>query len=141
MAANIAPIFSALGSLQWTSSFLTTANTAMDGTGTVVTIATGNAAGNNAGGFIQKLIIRAVGTNVASVMRIFLNNGSTNATAGNNALIAEITLPAVTVSQTAAMAPIDYPLNFVLPAGYKLNATIGTTVAAGYVITAVGGQY
>ncbi|MDE2383081.1 MAG: hypothetical protein KGO53_00565 [Alphaproteobacteria bacterium] len=141
MAANTAPIFSAQGSLQWTAPGLTAANTAMDGTGTVTAVATGNAAGNAAGNFIQKVIARPLGTNAASVLRLFLNNGSTNATAANNALLAEVSLPATTLSQAAAMTGIEVPLNLALPPGYKINAAIGTTVAAGWMLTAVGGQY
>ena len=141
MAANTAPIFSALGSIQWAPAALTAANTAKDGTGTVTTIATGNVAGNNAGNFMQKLIARPLGTNVASVLRVFINNGAVNTTAANNALIAEFTLPPTTLSEVSAQPDFVLPLNFALPAGYKINCTLGTAVAAGYQVTAVGGQY
>jgi hypothetical protein len=141
MPANTAPIFSAKGAIQWNQGILNTANTAKDGTGTVATIFTGNVAGNNAGNFVQKLIARPLGTNVASVLRLFINNGSVNTTAANNSLIAELTLPATTVSEIAAQPDFVLPLNFVVPAGYKLNATLGTTVVAGYALTIVGGEY
>lgn len=140
MAANTQPIFSNQGFIKWGTA-ITAANTATDGTGTTTTIATGNAAGNAAGNYIQKLICRPLGTNVATVGRIFANNGSTNATAANNALIAEVTLPAVTLSQVAAMVAVEIPINFVLPASFNLNATLGTAVAAGWMFTAIGGQY
>jgi len=140
MAANTQPIFSNQGFIKWGTA-ITAANTAMDGTGTVTTIATGNASGNAAGNFIQKIIARPLGTNVASVVRLFANNGSANTTAANNALIAEVTLPAATLSQVAAMTGIEIPLNLVLPASFNLNATLGTAVAAGWMFTAVGGQY
>ncbi len=69
--------------------------------------------------------------------------------------MAELTIPANTVSQTAQSALLELPqiLGFtasptdissfpiVLPAGYKILATIGTTVAAGIQVTAVGGDY
>jgi hypothetical protein len=141
MPANTNPIFSAKGAIQWNPAILTAANTAKDGTGTVATIFTGNAVGNNAGNFIQKLIARALGTNVATVLRVFINNGSLNTTAANNSLIAEFTLPATTLSEIAAQPDVVLPLNFAIPAGYKLNATLGTAVAAGYALTAVGGEY
>jgi hypothetical protein len=141
MPANTAPIFSALGSIQWASGAITAANTAKDGTGTVTTIATGNVAGNNAGNFMQKLLARPLGTNVATVLRVFINNGAVNTTAANNALIAELTLPATTLSEVSAQPDFVLPLNFALPAGYKINCTLGTAVAAGYQVTAVGGQY
>ena len=140
MAANTQPIFSNQGFLKWGAA-ITAANAALDGTGTVTTIATGNAAGNAAGNFIQKIIARPLGTNVSSVARIFVNNGATNATAANNALVTEVALPASTLNAAAAMAGVEIPLNFVLPASYNINATLGTAVAAGWIFTAVGGQY
>ena len=141
MPANTSPIFSVKGAIQWSQVFLTTANTAKDGTGTVVTVFTGQSAGNAAGNFVQKLIARSVGTNVSTVLRIFINNGSANTTAANNSLIAEMTLPATTLSEVSAQPEYVVPLNFVVPAGYKLNVVLGTTVAAGYQITIVGGEY
>ena len=113
------------------------ANTAKDGTGTVSTIFTAGADG----AFVQKLVARPLGTNIATVLRVFINNGGVNATAANNALVAEMTLPATTLSEVAAQPPYELPLNFALPAGYKLNATLGTAVAAGYQVSALGGTY
>jgi hypothetical protein len=141
MPANTTPIFSSVGSIQWAPTTLSVANTAKDGTGTVTTVATGNNAGNNAGNFVQKLIARSLGTNIATVLRVFINNGGVNTTAANNSLIAELTLPATTLSEVAAQPDYVLPLNFVLPAGYKINATIGTVVAAGYQVSVIGGQY
>jgi hypothetical protein len=141
MPANTAPIFSAKGAIQWNPAILTTANTAKDGTGAVATVFTGNAAGNNAGNFVQKLIARPLGTNVATVLRLFINNGGVNTTAANNSLFAELTLPATTLSEIAAQPDYVLPLNFVVPAGYRLNATIGTTVVAGFAVTIIGGEY
>lgn len=117
-----------------------TANTAKDGTGTVVTVATG---GTN-GSLINKIEVRALGTNVATVMRFFVNNGLTNATATNNSLAYEATIAATTLSEVAALADniIDVtrgsttePVIPFLPTGYKINITIGTTVAAGLAVT------
>ena len=141
MPANTTPIFSAKGAIQWNPAILTAANTAKDGTGTVATVFTGNAAGNNAGNFVQKLIARSLGTNVATVLRIFINNGLVNTTAANNTLIAEMTLPATTLSEVAAQPDFVLPLNFAVPPGFKLNATLGTAVAAGYALTVIGGEY
>lgn len=141
MAANTSPIFSAKGSIQWNPAILTAANTAKDGTGTVATVATGNAVGNAAGNLIQKLIARPLGTNVATVLRVFINNGSTNATALNNSLIAEMSLPATTLSEINAQYDYVLPLDFILPAGYKINCTLGTAVAAGFALTVMGGEY
>ena len=136
MAANTTPIFVLTPKTDW-STVIQTANTAMDGTGTVLTCFTAGADG----GFVNRLTVRALGTNVATVLRVFLNNGDTNATAANNALLVDISLPATTASNTTALNPVDIPLNIAIPAGYKLNITIGTTVAAGYLVTAIGGDY
>lgn len=141
MPANTSPIFSAKGATQWNPAILNTANTAKDGTGTVATVFTGNAAGNNAGNFVQKLVARPLGTNVVTVLRLFINNGSANTTAANNSMIAELTLPATTLSEIAAQPDYVLPLNFAVPAGYKLYAAIGTAVAAGFAVTVIGGEY
>ena len=141
MPANTQPIFSALGSIQWSAAAITAANTAKDGTGTVATVFTGNATGNNAGNFVQRLVARALGSNTATVLRVFINNGGVNTTAANNSLIGEMTLPGTTLSEIAAQADYVLPLNFVLPAGYKINVTLGTAVAAGYQVSVIGGQY
>jgi len=138
MAANTAPIFSLLGDVQWGTTAITTANVAKDGTGTVLTSFTADATN---GGFVQRIRFRAAGTNVATVARVFINNGSTNATAANNVLFDEITLAATTLSETSALAVYELPLNFALPPGYKLNITLGTTVAAGYYVSVIGGKY
>lgn len=137
-AANNDPIFSKVGDIQWPTTAIATANTAKDGTGTVLTAFTADATN---GGFVQKIRFRAAGTNIATVARIFINNGSTNGTAGNNILFDEITLAATTLSETSALALYELPLNIALPPGYKLNITIGTTVAAGYYISCIGGKY
>ena len=42
------------------------------------------------GGFIARLKFKAIGTNTASVARVFINNGSAATTAANNSFIAEI---------------------------------------------------
>jgi hypothetical protein len=141
MPANTNPIFSAKGAIQWNPAILTAANIAKDGTGIVATVFTGNAAGNASGNFVQKLVARALGTNVATVLRVFINNGAVNSTAANNSLIAEYSLPASTVSEVAAQPDFVLPLNFVVPAGYKLMCTLGTAVAAGFALTVIGGEY
>lgn len=138
MAANTAPIFTLIPETQWGATAITTANTAKDGTGTVLTVFT---AGATDGSYVQRVRFRPSGTCVQTVARLFINNGATNATAANNILFDEITLSAITGSETAAQPSFEIPLNFALPAGYKLNVTIGTTVAAGWYVSAIGGDY
>lgn len=143
MSGNTSQIFSKVAAIGW--GVISGANTAMDGTGTVVTVFTADATN---GGRVERLRIQPLGTNVATVLRVFMNNGSTNATAGNNSLVAEITLPATTASNVAALTPQDLPnamelfaFPLVLPPGYKLNIAIGTAIAAGIAVTALGGSY
>ncbi len=134
---NTQPIFTASADTQWSVSAVT-ANTTKDLTsGTISLVFT---AGSN-GGYVQRLRFRALGTNVATVARDFINNGATTATASNNALWDEISLAATTLSETSALSTYEIPLNFALPAGYRLYVTLGTAVAAGYTITCIGGKY
>jgi hypothetical protein len=135
MAANIDPIFPITPRSAWAT--ITTANTAKDGTGTVSTVVT---AGAN-GAFVEDIRAKPLGTNTASVLRVFLNNGSTNTVAANNSLWYEISLPASTLSEVASMNDVVIPINRAIPGGYKLNVTIGTTVAAGWQVTGASGDY
>ena len=136
MAANTSPIFT-LTPKNWFSSSGTRANTALDGTGTVVTLGT---AGSN-GSYISKVRLTHLGTNVATVLRLFINNGSTNATATNNILVYEVTMAANTLSQTAASTAVEIPLDLRLAASYKLNCTIGTAIASGIAVEVEVGDY
>jgi hypothetical protein len=137
MPANTSPIFGLTPNVAW--GVIDTANTAKDGTGTVVTIFT---AGSN-GARVDKLRYKPKGTNVATVLRIFVNNGSTNATASNNTMVREETIAATTLSEVAALTngEIDFPDGLVLPSGYKLNITIGTTISAGLHVSAAGADF
>lgn len=137
MPANTSPIFPRTPDIQW-SGAVTAANTAKDGTGTVLTVFTADA---TEGGTLDRIVAKALGTNVATVARFFVNNGSTNATAANNSLIGELSLPAITNSETAAQSDFTLPLRLNLPAGYSVNVVLGTAVASGWQFTAFGGKY
>lgn len=111
MPANTAPIFTLTGQVS------TDGTTAM---GQTVLTATGDYTGVSAnhklvfvsdatnGGLIKSLQFKAIGTNIATVARIYLNNGSANTTATNNTFFDEIALPATTASNTAVTATINY---------------------------------
>ena len=137
MPANTNPIFTLTPDVAWGTTAITTANTAKDGTGTVLTVYTAGANGS----YVQRVRFRPAGTNVQTVARLFINNGSTNATAANNILFDEITIPGTSLSENSAQASFEIPLNFAIQAGYKLNITIGTTIAAGLYVSTVGGDY
>jgi len=137
-ANNIHPIYTGIPQVDWGATVLATANTAKDGTGTTLLVFTADATN---GGYVIQARWRAAGTNIASVGRLFLNNGSTPATPANNILIDEITLSATTLSEVAALQQYIMPLGFAIPAGYRLYATVGTTVSAGYYVSVFGGKY
>lgn len=59
----------------------------------------------------------------------------------NQMLIGELSLPATTASTTAATVDIDYTLNLVLPPNHRILVGLGATVAAGWVVTGIGGSY
>ena len=147
MAQNTNPIFPLIPVNSWVSGVAAnaatpgvTANTTKDLTsGTIYgPIFTGKAVDGSRLDFIK---VRALGTNVATVIRIWLNNGSATGTAANNTLYLERTLSATTVSETAEQPDIILPLNISLAAGYRVYATFGTAVAAGFHLTAIGGDY
>lgn len=150
MPANTAPIYTGTPDVQWTTADgnggtagpVKTGNAAVDGTAGVTTVfaATTSGSGGN-GAYVRKLLVRAVGTNVATVVRIYLNNGSANATAANNVLIDELSLPATTASASQALPTFEIPLEFAIPAGYKVMISLGTTIAAGIVAAVIGGEY
>jgi len=141
MAANSTPIFSKIGAIGGIgSTTITTATGDYTGTGgNNILIFTSDATN---GGFVQRIRFKAIGSNVATVMRIYINNGTSNtAAATNNVFYGELSLPATTASNTAGTVDIDYPLNFALPAGYKLYAGVATTVASGWVASVIAGAY
>lgn len=138
MAATTTPIFTNIPKINWAAAAITAANTAMDGTGTVTTVFTADATD---GSYVKRIVFKSLGTCVATVARIFVNNGSTNATAANNALIMEVPLTATTASNSASNPGAEIFLDLQLPAGYKLNVTLGTAVSAGHMVTVFGGDY
>jgi hypothetical protein len=145
MPANTSPIYSVAGrtdSVASNNSGLVvgpTANTSLDGTGTLYKAFT---AGTN-GSYAQKIRFRPVGSPAATVCRVFISS-STTTSATNTWLYDEITLPAVTLSQTAASSVFELPLNFALPASYLLYVTFGTSTGStgtGYSVVTIAGDY
>jgi len=145
MAANTAPIYSIAGdvtSVAANNSGLVvgpTANTALDGSGTLYKAFTAGANGS----YVQKIRFRPVGSPAATVCRVFISS-STSTSATNTWLYDEITLPAVTLSQTAASSVFELPLNFALPANYLLYVTFGTSTGStgtGYSVVTIAGDY
>jgi hypothetical protein len=97
------------------------------------------------GSRVMGLRFKAKGTNIPSVARIFLNNGSTPGTAANNSFVGEQSLPATTAIATTSTADIDFifPGGYIdLPAAWKIIVGLGTTVSAGWVVSPIlGGKF
>jgi hypothetical protein len=145
MPANTSPIYSIVGnvdSVAANNSGLVvgpTANTALDGSGTLVKAFTAGANGS----YIQKIRFRPVGSPVATVCRVFISSSSTTSSTVTW-LYDEITLPAVTLSQTAASSVFELPLNIAIEPSYLLYVTFGTSTGAagtGYSIVTIAGDY
>lgn len=136
---NNQPIFSRIGDIQWSGASASAANTTRDmTTGTTYSVFT---ADSTSGGYVQRIRFRPLGTNVATVARIWINNGSATNTAANNILWDEVSLPASTLNEASALSLTELPLNFALPPGYRIFVTLGTAVAAGYAVSVIGGKY
>jgi hypothetical protein len=137
MPANTQPIFSVTPSVEWSVSMVAFNATTDLTTGTTYSVFTG---GTN-GSYVQKIRFRHQGTNSATVVRVFINNGGVTTTASNNTLYDEITLAANTIVQNAASINYELPLGFALPAGYRIYCTFGTSTTGGIIATVIGGDY
>jgi len=145
MPANTSPIYSIVGAVDSVASNNSglvvgpTANTALDGSGTLVKAFTAGANGS----YVQKMRFRPVGSPAATVCRVFISS-STSTSATNSWLYDEITLPAVTLSQTAASSVFELPINVALDPNYLLYVTFGTSTGSagtGYSIVTIAGDY
>ena len=143
MAANISPVFTLKGDISNNGTTgmnqLVTAAGA-DYTGISVNYSLIWTAGAD-GGYVKAIKFKAGGTNVASVARIFINNGAAPGTATNNTFFGEVSLPATTAINTAATVEISYPVEQAFPAGFRIYFGLATAVAAGWAGNVVGGQY
>jgi hypothetical protein len=145
MPANTSPIYSIVGATDSVAANNTglvvgpTANTAQDGSGTLYKAFTAGANGS----YIQKMRFRPVGSPVATVCRVFISSSSTTSTTVTW-LYDEITLPAITLSQTAASSVYELPLNFAIDPNYLLYVAFGTSTGSsgtGYSIVTIAGDY
>lgn len=137
MPANTTPIFTNVPKISWSGNLTTGTNT-YDGTSGTTLLFTADATD---GSYVAGVYAKAAGTNIATNVRLFINNGSTTGTAANNALFLEQTLQATTASATSSTNNIYIPVNIQLPISYRLYIVLSTTVAAGWQFIAVGGDY
>jgi len=141
MPANTSPITIAQGNIGWTDAITTALNTY---TGTTLVAANLIWTAGANGGFLERIRIQSLGTNVATLARFFLNNGSTPATAANNICLLEVSIPATAASALLPLPPWEIPVmggGIVVNAGYRLYGCIATAVAAGVQFCAVGGDF
>jgi hypothetical protein len=147
MAQNTNPIFPLIPVNSWVSGVAANAATPGVTANTTTDLTSGTiygpieTAGAVEGSRLDFIKVRALGTNTQTVIRIWINNGSVTTTAANNTQYLERTLSATTVSQTAEQPDIILPMGISLAAGYRVYATFGTAVAAGFHLTAIGGDY
>lgn len=156
MAANTSPIFSASGIIQTSTitnsaTALTTSNgaatTGISGTsGEMFVVGTG---GTN-GSYLQRLRLRWTGSTAntattATIVRIYVSTVSSGATTSSNTFCIEEVLMGVQTADgnAAATFPYDIPLNFILPSGSYLLASVHQKPAATTEIcmTLYGGDY
>lgn len=144
MVANTAPIFTKKANI---------ATDGLTGMGAPILAAANDFTGagaNNAlvftagaeGAYIRRLHFKAAGSNVASLARIFINNGAVNTTSTNNKLFDDMPLPITTASITGQTGPgLDFVMEMAIPAGYRIYVGLATAVASGWVVTPIAGDY
>lgn len=132
MTANTSPIFTlspVIGCVQ-----VSTANTAVDGTGTMGTVVTGGTNGTR----ISRLVIQSSGSsNAAGMIRFFIENS------GSTVLYKEVSTIATTRSATVQAYRVEVEMlaerALVLPSGYVLK--VSTEKPEIWNIFAEGGEY
>ncbi len=98
-----------------------TANSNLDGTGTIINVITAASSGSGSKGtLIQSILIKAQVSTTAGMIRLFIYDGT------NTKLLTEVQVPAITKSGTANSfsARIDFGgRDFALKAGWSLKAS------------------
>ncbi len=107
---------------------ISTANTNLDGTGTLGQLLTGVANGT----LVKTITIKATGNTTEGMIRLFVDDGTRTV----NRLLQEIWIPPITVSSINKSFEATIELNFTLKAGYLLQ--VGTEKAESFNIIAEG---
>ena len=105
---------------------VTAANTALNGTGTIVTVLTGSTNGTR----ISTVVVNAIATTTAGMVRLFVSDAT------NHRLVYEIPVTANTISASNPAFTATVTLNIVIPNGYSLRAS--THNAETFNVTAFG---
>jgi hypothetical protein len=106
---------------------ISTANTNLDGTGSISTLIT--AASN--GTLVTDINITATGTTTRGMIRFFIGDGG-----GFTRIIDEVDVPAITQLSTQKAFNIAYETNWYLKAGYTLG--VSTEKSEGFSVIAEG---
>jgi hypothetical protein len=139
MAANVQPIFTLTPNAATAN--IAAANTARDGSGTLVTLFTAGTNGSRIDFIVFTSSQATAGASSARVQRVFL----TDTSGLNPRLISEIVLPAVTASTTAigATATITFTNGLVIKSGQivKVAQSVYVSAADNTDVLARGGDY
>jgi hypothetical protein len=117
------------------SVLVSAANTNRDGTGTLATVVTAGSAGTR----IERIILAAIGTTTAGMLRLYIHNGT------SAFLWKEIPVTALTPSGTvqAFQSELDCATTagqiMVLPSGWSIRCS--THNAESFHVTAIGGDF
>lgn len=151
MPANTSPIFSltpVISAAQLPSTV--TANTRTDGVGTIGTDLIVAFTAGASGAYVSKLRFQATATaantnTTAAVFHIYVSTKTSGATtAADTFLYGEASSAIVSADSTTIPAiPLDYPLNFALPASYTILIGISAAPAANtaWQGIVIGGSY
>ena len=88
--------------------------------------------------FIEKVVFQSLGSNDATVARIFINEeypitgGRFDTTGVHNFLLDEVTLPLTAASETAELASVEVTITTMVGKEQQLLITLGTAPASGY---------
>ena len=143
MPANIEPIYPIIPKVSMCKVLTADATASKNHDGTSSGAVLLFTAGVN-GSRIDSVKAMPLGTNVATVLRLFINNGQDPTVAANNSLFKEVAAPANTINETAAATELKVITTddlLCLPPNYRLYVVVGTTIAAGLQVTVIGGDY
>jgi hypothetical protein len=110
-----------------TSAAISTANTALDGSGAMATVITGASNGTH----VETISIKATGSVSRGMIRLFLSDGELS-----TKLIAEIDVPEKTVSSVDEAFEITLETDFMLKSGLMIAAS--TNNAESFIVRAEG---
>lgn len=139
MAANVEPIFTLTPQIKIAQQTAAITGAVLTGAALIFT------GGTNGSLLVEARVKYLPGTStVATVARLWLNNGSAIGTATNNTLVTEITVPAITSTQTAATLDSVFTLprnGLFVPSSWNVYVTFGTYSTGTFMVTGIGGDY